>query len=232
MKGTFHMVLQRWAIIVLAINCCTANLMGWGESFVPAFSGWTEIPYQNKAINEASIEIQKYIDIPTKEAAERVGTETDVRQEFKENFLTDAANDAPVSAKRKRQRIMTLIRTANQNKEISDLMFEVTELRENTALKLLNKEEALQAEIDGLWGSQLGWGTCTVVGGIVVLMATQISGERNMPIKLGVGLTGTVMTMGGGAKLYSVVGKKRLLETDIQIKKQMKQDWQEAFKVR
>jgi hypothetical protein len=225
MKGISNMVLQRLVIIALALNCVT-NLVGSGES-----------PYDDRAIiNEMSVLIDQDINTSTEDVVRRLGTETDLREGFKRRFLTDAVEGAEITEDGITQQSMAYIRkiaadpSADESKRLP-----IIRLNGKTVLNLQNKAEALQAEIDGLWMSKAGWGTCTVVGvvvmgGAAVLMPSRRQDDRAIK---GVAIAGGgFITLVGGAKLWSVFNKEGRLATDLQTKKDMKQDWQDVFKVK
>lgn len=191
---------------------------------------WSNGPqYENAALNSAHQAIQqRAINLSTSEVAGRAGTERDVAQCFEEEFLTDVAENAPISEKRKMQRTMTLVRAAHQAQPVSGLTLEVNDLVETVSLDFQNKEESLVREKEGLWSAKIGWGTLMVISLGVGLCATQMRGNGQM-IAGGVGVGATML---GGAKFYSTIGKEGKLKIHIARVQTMKNGWENSFRVK
>ncbi len=221
-----HMVLQRWMILALTLNCCTANLMGVGEN-----------SYGDDAIiTDMSEQILRDANMPMEDILREVGTERELRQTFKRKYLTPASEGEQISEDQITQQTMDYIRkiAANPNADESKRL-SIIRLNGKTVLALQNNVEALQAEIDGLWGSQIGWGVCAgaglvILGGAAIVMPGKYEGQRTS--KYAVMSLGGFVTLVGGGKSLSVWKRKGDLETVMQTKQGMKQDWQELFKVR
>jgi hypothetical protein len=196
-----------------------------------------ESPYDDKAIiYTMSGQIESDIDTPTDEVARRAGTETDLREGFKRRFLTDVVDGAPISEELITQKTMAYIRKIAADPDTDEAKrLPIILLNGKTVLRLQNKADALQAEIDGLWVSKARWSTCTLLGGVVmggaaVFMSSRRQDDRELK---GVAVVaGGFITLVGGAKLISVLNREGRLATDLQTKKDMKQDWQDIFKVR
>ncbi len=212
-------------IIVLSMIANYSFVSGWGNN---------NPPYNNAVLNSAYQSIQqKAINVSTSEVASRAGTETDIAGCFKEEILTDAAEDAPISEKRKMKKSMALIRAAYQARKVSGLTLEVSDFYETVALDFDNKERSLEAEKAGLWGSKLGWGLFTVVGVGGLALTAKIVRDRGDKTAAQIIGGGSVLavTVGGG-KLISTIGKEEKLKTHIAQAQTMKNAWENSFKVK
>lgn len=208
-------------IILLSMVINYSIVSGWGNTR----------EYNNAALNSAYQAIQqKVINVSTGEVACKAGTQADVAESFKEEFLSDPDEDAPISEKRRVQRSMALIRAVSKAQAVSGLSLEVSDLHETIALDFHNKEQALEAEKNGLWGSKLGWGACTVVGVCGIVVATQMGGGRNKSAAQLIGGMSVLATTVGGAKFISTIGKEEKLKTHIIQIQVMKNGWENSFK--
>lgn len=213
------MFLYRLTIAVLMVGC-THNFIECAQT-----------DYETKAFNSVDKEIDTHINVSPDEIASNEGGEKDVAVAFRENFLTDPVDNEAPGRRRKIKRIMAQVRVDSRSGQISDKKYDLIELREDVALKLDDKEKALEAELNGLSGARVGWtiltatGVLTTMGGVALLL-----NKDTRPIGAGVAIGGAAATVGGGAKLCKTMGREKVLRVAIKQTNTMKNDWEESFK--
>jgi hypothetical protein len=213
------MIHAKHALVVITISCFATNIFGWGLAPNPQ--------YNNAALNAAHAAInRKAINLSTEAVVQRAGTEDDVAKCFKEEFLEDAPFNAPISEKRKMQRIMGDIRAIHNQKQVDGTTLEVTEFTEDVALDFQDKEKDLQIEMAGLYGTKVALGAGIITGVVVMGVGPKVGKDAGMAIA---GLGGC-LSLGCGVSLAYVWNKEDKLKTHETKVQTMKNEWEERFK--
>ena len=175
----------------------------------------------------------KVLDVSTADVVRRKGTEIDVIESFKREFLTVPTANERVSEERKTKRLMDVIQKAANRQDSSGFTAEAQTFREDIALEFQDKEEGLQREIDGLWGKQVAARLITV-GGVVLLCIAGglLQKQENKPLVLACGGSGALFTAGGAAYSYSLYGTKENLEIHMGQMHDAQQGWEGFFEFR
>lgn len=210
------MRIHRCAIIVAIMSCSVSSVLGLAD-------------YNNAALNSMYTAIHtELLDVSTNEVVRRAGTPEDVANNFKEKFLKDPVGDAPISQKRKTQRIMKEIRKAEKTNQASGFVLGSQVFREDIAIECQEKEESLEDEIEGLWKWRAGGWTAVVAGGLLVAVVSQSGQCKNEKVIFG-GI-GSALALGGGAGLYYLRDRETKLKTHITQVNVAKNGWEASFK--
>jgi hypothetical protein len=214
------MIFKNTTIHVLTILTFSTNIFGWGNE-APRYKN-AAIDQMHKAIN------QKAINVSTADVCSQKDTPNDVAQAFKEEFLTEAQVHEHVSEKRKTQRIMDLLRNVYNQKEVSGLTLEVNELFEDVSLGFQNKQEMLDAEIQGLFGKKVLCASVLVVGAAAFALGAADK-RKGIPAQAAI-IGGGITAVTAAGVFLSTLGKENTLRTHIAEVQAMQNAWETSFK--
>lgn len=222
-KGDNSMTFDKQIMSAVIIMSC------FGNSAIGQIFGTTTQHYSYLSLDKARQEIQEnYIDLSTAEVVKRADNAvTDPSICFEQDFLASMTDDEPIGNKRATQRRMELIREACRQQKVSGLKLELNEFHEDIAIAFQNKEDALNAEHDGLWTVQMGYGIITSAGLLALLLASLPQREERV-LRQSIALGGGFVGIAGGVGLYSTVGKRESLKVHMSKVQTMKNGWENS----